>query len=200
MKVVVFGASGTIGQALVAALSPRHEVIGVGRNGAQQADMSERAQVRALFERLGPVDAVVVAAGATHFGPLAEMSDAQLMFGLQQKLMGQVNVALEAARVLPAGGSITLTSGIVGTTGVRNGAAAAMANGAIDAFVIGAAHEMPRGIRLNVVSPNVLVESLSKEKYRAAFPGFEGVTAARAALGYVRAIEGVQHGEVIRVW
>ena len=200
MKIVLIGASGTIGKAVAAQLSPRHELIEVGsRSGAQQADMGDIAQVRALFKRIGKVDAVIVAAGKLHFGPLGSMTPAQFNVGLQDKLLGQVRLALAAQHHLTAGGSITLTSGIVSAQPIRDGANATAVNAALEGFARGAACELlPRGLRINVVSPNVLVESLAD--YGAYFPGFEAVTAQRASLAYQRSVEGVQSGQVFNVW
>ena len=199
MKIVLIGASGTIGKAVAAQLSPRHELIEVGsRSGAQQADMGDITQVRALFERIGKVDAVIVAAGKLHFGPLADFTPEQFQIGLGSKLMGQVNVALVAQHYLTDSGSITLTSGIVAEQPIRFGAAASMTNAAVEGFVRGAAIELPRGLRINVISPTVLEESL--DAYGAFFPGFEPASASRVALAYSRSVEGAQTGQVYRVW
>ena len=199
MKIVIIGASGTIGSAVASELAQRHEIIEVGsRSGAHQADMGDIAQVRALFARIGKVDAVVVTAGKLHFGPLAEFTPEQFQLGLGSKLMGQVNVALVAQQYLNDGGSITLTSGIVAEQPIRNGAAASMTNAAVEGFVRGAAIELARGIRINVVSPTVLEESL--DAYGPFFPGFEPASASRVPLAYRRSVEGAQTGQVYRVW
>ena len=199
MNIVIIGASGTIGSAVASELAQRHEIIEVGsRSGAHQADMGDIAQVRALFARIGKVDAVVVTAGKLHFGPLADFTPEQFQLGLGSKLMGQVNVALVAQQYLNDGGSITLTSGIVAEQPIRNGAAASMTNAAVEGFVRGAAIELARGIRINVVSPTVLEESL--DAYGPFFPGFEPASAIRVALAYRRSVEGAQTGQVYRVW
>ena len=199
MKIVIIGASGTIGTAVAAQLAQRHEIIEVGsRSGTHQADMGDIAQVRALFKRLGKVDAVVVTAGKLHFGPLAEFTPEQFRLGLDSKLMGQVNVALVAQEYLNDGGSITLTSGIVAEQPIRFGAAASMTNAAVEGFVRGAAIELARGVRINVVSPTVLEESL--EAYGTFFYGFEPAAASRVALAYSRSVEGAQTGQVYKVW
>ena len=199
MKVVVIGAAGTIGKAVVAELAPRHEVVQVGKSSGQyQADIVNIASVEALFDRIGRVDAVVVAAGNLHFGPLAEVTPAQLNIGLQDKLMGQVNVALVAQRYLNDGGSITLTSGIVAEQPIRYGVDASMVNSAVEGFVRGAAIELQRGLRINVVSPNVLQESM--EAYGPYFLGFEPVAASRVAKAYARSVDGLQNGQVYKVF
>lgn len=199
MKIIVIGATGTIGSKVIEQLRSRHEVVAVASSsGAQRADIASLDSVRALFDRVGKVDAVVVAAGQVHFGPLLEMTPEQFRAGLDSKLMGQVNVAQVAAGYLNDGGSITLTSGIIGTVPIKFGAAASMTNGAIEGYVRGAAAELPRGLRINAVSPTVLEESLPS--YGPFFGGFEAAPGSRVAHAYVRSVEGVQTGQVFTVW
>ncbi|RJF97348.1 short chain dehydrogenase [Noviherbaspirillum saxi] len=199
MKVIVIGATGTIGQAVSEQLAARHEVIRVGNSGGQyQVDIANLASVEALFDRVGKADAVVVAAGNVHFGPLADFTPEQFNIGLQHKLMGQVNVALAAQRHLNDGGSITLTSGIVGAEPIRYGASAATVNGALEGFVRAAAIELPRGLRINAVNPSVLEESM--DNYGPYFHGFEPVPGRRVALAYVKSVDGLHTGNVYRVW
>lgn len=199
MKIIVIGASGTIGKAVSSHLAARHEIVSVGTNsGDVRADIRDSAQVRRLFEQAGKVDAVVVAAGAVHFGPLAELGPEQFQVGIASKLMGQVNVAQAAAEWLSDGGSITLISGIVAEQPIRFGASASMVNSAVEGFVRGAAIELPRGLRINAVSPTLLEESL--DAYGPYFYGFEPTSASRVALAYSRSVEGAQTGQVYRVW
>ncbi|MGZ3183066.1 MAG: short chain dehydrogenase [Telluria sp.] len=199
MKVIVIGATGTIGQHVVQQLKARHEVIEVGsKSGQYTADIADLRSVEALFDKVGKVDAVVVAAGNVHFGPLAEITPEQFRVGLDSKVMGQVNVAQVAARHLTDGGSITLTSGVLADSPIRFGAAATMANAAVEGYVRGAAIELPRGIRINVVSPTVLEESLPA--YGPFFLGWEAAPGQRVANAYVRSVEGAQTGQVYKVW
>jgi NAD(P)-dependent dehydrogenase (short-subunit alcohol dehydrogenase family) len=199
MKVIVIGATGAVGKAVVEELGQRHEVVTVGARGGQhQVDFTDIAQVRALFAKVGKADAVVVTAGVLHFAPLSSFSPEQFYVGLNSKLMGQVNVALVAQEYLNDGGSITLTSGIVANEPIRNGVSATMVNSAIEGFVRGAAIELPRGLRINVVSPTVLKESM--DSYGPFFVGFEPIAASRAALSYARSVDGAQTGQVYKAW
>jgi len=198
-KIIVIGASGTIGKGIVEQLGLRHEVITVGRNSGQfQVKIEDPASVEALFQRVGKVDGVVVAAGDLHFGPLAEMTAEQFQVGLNSKLMGQVNVALAAQKYLNDGGSITLTSGSVSENPIRYGANASTVNRAVEGFVTGAAVEMPRGLRINVISPTLVDESV--EAYGPYFYGMETVPVKRVALAYSRSVEGAENGKNYRVW
>ena len=131
---------------------------------------------------------------AIHPAPIGESA---YTLGLTNKLMGQVNLALTAREHLVDGGSITLTSGILAEQPIAVGSSASMVNGALEGFVRAAACELPRGIRINLVSPTVLVESMAA--FGPFFRGFEPVPAARAALAYSRSVEGIQTGQVYRV-
>ncbi|CAE6711373.1 hypothetical protein R70006_01225 [Paraburkholderia domus] len=197
-KIVVIGATGTVGHAVSAALKARHEVIEVGATRGQfRVDSTDPASIERLFSEIGKVDGVVTATGKLHFGPLPEMSVEQFWVGLRDKLMGQINVVLGAQRYVNDGGSFTLTSGIVGDEPIREGANATTVNLALEGFVRGAAIELPRGIRINVVSPTVLTEAL--DAFGPYFRGFEPVSAERAAQAYLRSVEGAQTGRVYRV-
>ncbi|WP_284614893.1 short chain dehydrogenase [Aquabacterium humicola] len=197
-KILLIGASGTIGQAVAKNLGARHQLITAGRSsGDHRVDLTSDQGVAALLETVGKVDAIVVTAGNLHFGPLAEMTAAQFDIGLQDKLLGQVRVALQGQRWLNDGGSITLTSGVLSVEPIAAGANATAVNAALEGFAAAAAIELPRGIRINVISPTLLTESLAT--YGPFFPGFETVPAERVALAYQRSVEGAQTGKVYRV-
>ena len=197
MRVLVVGATGTLGKAVARALSERHEVIRASRNGDVGVDIRDPLSIKAMYEKLGKLDAVVCTAGKAHFGPLAEMTPEKMAVGINDKLMGQVNLVLSGLDHLNDGGSFTLVSGILAYEPIRSGANGAMVNGAIDAFVTSAAIEMPRGIRINAVSATVFEEAL--DHYGPYFPGFKPVPVADAALAFVRSVEGATNGRIFRV-
>ena len=197
-KILLIGASGTLGQAVQANLGARHEVITAGRrSGTHRADFAQPGALAALFAAVGKVDAIVSTAGNVHFGPLVGMTPEQFNLGLQDKLLGQVQLALLGQQYLNDGGSITLTSGIVAVEPIPNGASASTVNAAIEGFVMAAAIELPRGLRINAVSPTIVTESAAT--YGPFFPGFESVPAERVARAYQRSVEGAQTGRVYRV-
>ena len=198
MKIIVIGASGTVGRAVAQELSQRHEVIHVGRTqGDYQVDITSQQSVESLFEKTGRVDAIVSATGNLFFGPLATMTDGDFNQGLQDKLLGQIRLALTGQHYLNDGGSITLISGIVAHEPIAQGVNATTVNAGLEGFVRAAACELPRGIRINLISPTVLTESA--EAYDGFFPGFESVPAATVAQAYRRSVEGVQSGRVYKV-
>ena len=111
--------------------------------------------------------------------------------------MGQVNLALAARDRLRDGGSITLIAGVLADAPIVAGSSASMVNGALESFVMAAAIEMPRGIRINAVSPTVFEESMGG--YGPFFRGFDPVPVARAARAFSRSVEGRQTGQVYKV-
>ncbi|SON55071.1 short chain dehydrogenase [Hartmannibacter diazotrophicus] len=198
MKIILVGASGTIGKAVDAALSPRHEIVRVGSSGGDfRADIGDPDAIESLFEHVGAFDALVCTAGKVHFGPFEAFTPEQYDLGLQNKLMGQVGLVMAGLKRIGAGGSFTLTSGLLNDDPIPAGVSAAMVNGALEGFVRAAAIAMPRGIRINLVSPTVIEESLPA--YGPFFPGTKAVPAAEAALGYVKSVEGAQTGRVYRI-
>ncbi|MBB72658.1 MAG: short chain dehydrogenase [Legionellales bacterium] len=198
MKIIIIGASGTIGKAIVNELQPRHDIVQVGySSGDVQVDITDAASIQRMYETIDNIDAVVMATGKVHFAGLDEMTEQDYRLGLDNKLMGQINVVLAGLHRINDGGSFTLTSGILNRDPIQYGSSAAMVNGAIDGFVKSAALEMPRGIRINCVSPTVISEAM--EGYAPYFRGYQPVTAARAALAYSKSVEGLQTGQIFTV-
>jgi NAD(P)-dependent dehydrogenase (short-subunit alcohol dehydrogenase family) len=163
-----------------------------------QVDITDQRSVEAMFRQIGQVDAIISVAGIAHFGSVTETSPEQFNLGLQNKLLGQVRLALVGQNYLSDGGSITLTSGILSHEPIRLGSNLSAVNAAIDSFVLAAAVELPRGLRINAVSPTIVTES--EAAYGPFFPGFESVPAATVAQAFIRSVEGPQTGRVYRVW
>lgn len=198
MKVLLIGAQGAIGQAVHRNLAARHEVLTASRHSGQyRVDIAQEDSVHALLSETGPLDAVVSCAGNLHFGRLADTTAEQFNLGLQEKLLGQIRLALLGQHVLRDHGSITLTSGILSIEPIPMGANATTVNAALEAFATAAAIELPRGLRINVISPTILTESVPT--YGPFFPGFESVPAERVARAYQRSVEGAQTGRTYRV-
>ncbi len=198
MKIIIVGASGAVGNTAVQALKARHEVVQVGRNsGDLQVDLEDVDSIRSMYQQVGKVDAVISAVGHGHFGAVDAMTTEQFMKGINHKLLPQVNLVLQGFDYVNDGGSFTLTSGVLNRDPIRGGACAAAANGALDGFVRGASVDMPRGIRINCVSPEVL--QVSREKYDGFFPGHHHVSNEAVGLAYSKAVEGCQSGQILIV-
>lgn len=196
-KILVIGL-GTIGSAVVNLLKKNHNVITASRShGDYQVDLENQQSLLKIFSEVSDLDAVVCSAGLAAFASLDDMDEQKLLLGINNKLLGQVRVALLARKYLKDNGSVTLISGILNEDPIYTGASAAMVNGGLEGFVKAAAIDMPRGIRINLVSPTVLEESL--DKYAKFFPGYPAVTAAKVAAAYLKSIDGHQTGEIYKV-
>ncbi len=157
-------------------------------------DVTDPVSIETLFEQVGRLDAVAVALGDVPFKPLAELSREDYIAGFNGKALCQLDVVRIGTPFVRDGGSFTLTTGILAREPIFTGAAASMANGALESFVLAAAVELPRGIRINAVSPSVLAEA---EGYHSSFPGFGQVPSAVAGRAFVKSVDGVQTGKVI---
>ena len=192
MRVIVIGGMGTIGSAVVAALSARHEVVVAGRKtGIVHVDLASPNSIRAMFQSVGRFDAVVSAAGQAKFGSLDELTDSDYQFSYSNKLMGQANLVRIGRPFITDGGSFTLTSGVLSQEPIKGSASISMVNAGLEGFVRAAAIELPRGIRVNVVSPPWVTETLVARKMDPS----QGMPAAVVAKAYLASIEGTMTGQ-----
>lgn len=194
MKIIVIGATGTIGAAVADALAARHEVVRASRHSADApVDIASAESIAALYQRVGAFDAVVCCAGNGRFGPLAELDEEAYRFSFGHKLLGQVNVVRLGMEHVRDGGSFTLTSGVLAHEPSPGSAALAPTNAGVEAFAKAAALELPRGARVNVVSPPWVSETLAA---MGRDPG-GGMPAEAVARAYVECVEGTRNGETL---
>ena len=194
MKVVVIGATGVIGAAVAAALGKKgHQVIRASRKSDVRVDIEDASTIQALFEMVTGVDAVVCCAGGAGWGPLEKLSDADFALSLRYKLMGQVNVIRAARQKVKDGGSITITSGILASKPTPGSSAVSLVNAGLEGFVRAAGLESTRGVRVNVVSPPWVKETLRAMKMDES----HGLAAADVARAHVASVEGRANGEVL---
>ena len=194
MRVAVVGATGTIGKAIVQALTPRHDVVPVShRHGAHRVDIADPGSIAEMYRAIGRVDALIGAAGAAAFAPLEQLGEDDFALSLRHKLMGQVNLIRLGLREIADGGSITVTSGILGRQPSPGSAVVSLVNAGLEGFVRAAALEAPRAIRVNAVSPPWVTETL----HALGMEGTPGLPAAVVAQAYVRSVEGNESGMVL---
>jgi NAD(P)-dependent dehydrogenase (short-subunit alcohol dehydrogenase family) len=194
MRILVIGASGTIGKAVVDALSPGNEVIRASsKTSPTKVDISNPNSIRGMYHSLGRVDHVVCCAGNAKFGPLEQLSDDDFRFCLDHKLMGQVNVVRYGFESVNDGGSFTVTSGVLSQTPMKGSGAISLVNAGLEGFVRAAALEAPRRIRVNVVSPPWVTETLIA--YNMDPSG--GIPAAQVAKTYAKAVQGRDTGQTL---
>ncbi|WP_286755596.1 short chain dehydrogenase [Roseivirga sp. UBA838] len=199
MKILIVGGHGTIGKPVAEHFRKEHEVLVAGRSaGDVVVDIANSASIKNMFERTGPIDALICIAGEAKWAPFDSLSEEDYYIGLRSKLMGQVNLVRIGRQHLNANGSITLSTGILADDPVIKTTSAAMVNGGIHSFVKAAALEMHNGIRLNVVSLGMVEDAYAK--YKDYFPGHNPVPMHKAVNAYVRSVMGKGHGEVIRIY
>ena len=191
MKILIIGATGTIGAAVVSSLEKKHEVIGASRKGGVQVDLSDPASIRAMYQSIKDVDAVISAAGEARFGSIDSMTNEDINLGLKSKLMGQINLVRFGRKYLKEGSVITLTTGILAHNPNPQVPMLTMINLGLEGFVEASAQDMPNSMRLNAVCPPMARETAEKLGWG---PG--GVPAAEIAKYYVKSVEGKANGMV----
>ncbi|MFM5565057.1 short chain dehydrogenase [Aeromonas veronii] len=197
--VILIGAQGKMGQAALSGLG-KHKVITASSSGEGcdfQVDITSRESIERLYQNVGSFDAVVNTAGYCEYAPFGEMSDEQWQTTIQSKLMGQINLVNIGLNYINQGGSFTLISGILNIKPIPLAIADATTSGAIDTFVQCVAHELPRGIRINVVNPTVLEEAW--DVYGEMMPGFQPVPGALVGKAFERSVDGFISGQVLYV-
>jgi NAD(P)-dependent dehydrogenase (short-subunit alcohol dehydrogenase family) len=196
MRIVVIGATGTIGKEVVKALARQHQIVKVGRrSGDFQVDIADKASIEQLFPKLGSFDAVICTAGEARAGRLADLTDDDFMLGLTNKLMGQVNVVRIGRQYINVKGSFTLTGGVLSQEPMPGTAAISLVNAAVEAFARAAALDLDRGLRINAVSPVWSIETLEALGMDAT----PKMPAAQFVPAYRESVEGHRTGEVLDV-
>ena len=196
MKILVVGSSGIIGSAVANALSEHgQDIVEVTHSGeGLTADLSDIASLKALYDKVGKLDAVVCAAGVAQFGPLEELSDDDFTQSIENKLMGQVNLVRCGIGQVTEGGSFTLTSGGFSQKPAAATTAVSMVGAAVEAFAKGAAIDLESRYRVNVVSPGWVAES----RMKIGLDPMPGIWARDLAEYYIDLVEGLQTGQIVQ--
>lgn len=199
MKILIIGGKGTIGKKVSAHFSRKHEVVVGGRTaGDVIVDITDGKSIEAMFRSVGKVDAVVCIAGEAKWAAFDSMTEEDFFIGLRSKLMGQVNLVRIGQDHLNAGGSFTLTTGILADHPVMMTTSAAMVNGGIHSFAKAVSLELKNGLRINVVSSGLVEDAV--KKYESYFPGHNPIPMMKVINGYVKSVEGKGTGEIIRMY
>jgi NAD(P)-dependent dehydrogenase (short-subunit alcohol dehydrogenase family) len=203
MKIVIIGASGTIGSAVVSAFQAEHDVIKVGlTSGDYQINIADPSSIQHCLQEIkkdhGMIDALICATGKVVFNDFELLTEQDWQLGIANKMMGQINLVTMAKDMLVKGASITLTSGVLFEQHIKTGVSAAAINAAINAFVTSVAPVLDNNLRINCICPTLLLESVPI--YKDYFPGFIPVTAKDVASAYVRSVIGIGTGQIFKVY
>ena len=199
MKIILIGASGTIGRRIFETLSKKHEIVRASRQGNDvEVDITSSDSIEKMYKSVDGVDAVICAAGPAKFGAFADLSEDDFYIGIRGKMMGQINLVRIGKQYLNDGGSFTLTTGILAEEPVVGSTALALVNGAVNSFAIAAAMELPRSQRINVVCPTVVEDS--SDNYEDLFPGYPPASMERVVAAYIRSVEGRETGRIFKVY
>ncbi len=198
MKIVIVGANGTVGRHVVQEFVSKHEVVKVGKKtGDFHVDLENPESITRLFKEVGNFDALVCTAGEVAFAPFSNLTSDHWKTSFQSKLSGQIQLVHQAIPHIHAGGSFTLISGILSEEYIKAGVIATTVNRAIEGFVQATACELPQGLRINVVSPTLLKDSV--DNYGDFFPGFAPVDGKKVAEAFKKAVLGVETGRIYKV-
>jgi len=197
MRIIIVGASGTMGTYLTCTLEKEHQIVKVSTtSGGIPTDITSPESIENMYRKAGAFDALICTAGPTYVGPWKNMTHREFQKGLEGKLMGQINLVLIGQHFINPNGSFSLITGGLTREPQRNFANASAANGAIEAFVRAAAIELENGIRINAVSPNVIENS---PQYFPYFPGEMPTTMKALEFGFRKSVFGSGTGRVIVV-
>lgn len=175
-RVLVTGATGTLGTALVTALTiARHEVVAnfcrdeerafrlKSETGCQlmRGDVSVEADVQRLFDE--SVDAVFHLAGVSRDAILPRLSHADWGEHLKTNLQGAFLVTRASLQTLPHGGRLVLVSSRVGERGFAGQSAYGASKAAVLGLMRTAASEgKERGIKVNAICPGFAPSAMSQ--------------------------------------
>lgn len=196
MKIIIVGATGTMGTYLSTAFENEHEIIRVSSQGGDfQVDITSAEAIEKFFETVGSFDALISTAGPTFVGPWKKLDNTTFRKGVEGKMMGQINLVLIGQNYINPKGSFTLITGALTEEPQINFANASAANGAVEGFVRGAAIELQNGIRINAVSPTVIENS---PQYFPYFPGETPTTMKQLEFMFRKSVFGAGTGHIIK--
>ncbi|WP_258101696.1 short chain dehydrogenase [Marinoscillum pacificum] len=197
MKIIIIGASGTMGRYLVNVLEKEnHEIIKTSRTtGDVKVDITSIESIKEMFNQIGEFDALISTAGPTFVGSWKKLNDNTFRTGIEGKMMGQINLVLMGQQYIRPKGSFTLITGGLTHNPQRNFANASAVNGAIEGFVRAASIELENEVRINAVSPTVIENS---PQYFPYFPGELPTTMKQLEFLFRKSLFGAVTGRIIK--
>ncbi|SES45702.1 short chain dehydrogenase [Actinokineospora terrae] len=206
MKVIVVGGTGTIGRRLVPALRSRgHDVVTAARtSGDIHVDLTAPATIEAMYRQVTAADSVISVAAHGALDEFTTLTSDRLHENLRAKFYGQVALVLTGQHHCADGASFTLTSGIFADHPWPHVTGGGVISGALHSFALSAAIELPRRMRITVVSPTLVddptpVEDGGTDLGRH-FPGLRPIPMPDLVDHYLRCVEDNTTGTIIRAY
>ena len=194
MKVLITGATGTIGKALVNLFENKgYQVIATSRNSNPSMDIENPDTINRFFGNIGFVDAIVCAAGDASFGAFTKMTAKEFSVGIKSKLMGQINLCKAGLNFLNPKGTIILTGGIFAHQPWPNTTNIAMANAALEGFIRALSLELENDQRILIVHPPLIRETAETM----GMDGSQCPTAAQMAEVYLSGMQSNDTGKAL---
>ncbi len=174
--VVVTGAAGTIGRAVVTAFRKRGaRVIGIDRveeTGIHEADVADEDELLAAIQASthSLITDVVHAAGIVEYGPILQTTDERIAEVLRVNLSSAF-VILRACVPIMRGGTVTMIGSQAASHGSADWALYSASKSGVVRLVESAAKEFgPMGIRVNAINPgsvnSPMMDAVIKAKAR----------------------------------
>jgi 3alpha(or 20beta)-hydroxysteroid dehydrogenase len=162
-RVLMTGASGSIGSAIKAALAEqtgswRLVTLGIDPADDYRADFTSEESLATALGRIGEVDDVVIGHGVLQVGTLRSTSPQEWQRELSINASSVYTIIWHLAGTLKAGASIVVISSVAGLSWSRNGSPSYTASKwALNGLVRHLAAELgPAGIRVNAVCPGLM--------------------------------------------
>ena len=188
LGIVVTGAAGDIGAAMVGELAARGaHVTMLDRVSAEEAsarvtaaeargscayvqvDVTERAALERTLAGIDPLDVAIGNAGIVESAPFLEVSAAQWQAHLDVNLSGCFNLGQAAAALMVARrtrGRILFTGSWVGEIPWPEISAYSVSKAGVRMLARAMARELaPYGIRVNVVAPGIVMAGMARRQY-----------------------------------
>jgi NAD(P)-dependent dehydrogenase (short-subunit alcohol dehydrogenase family) len=199
MRILFVGAQGTVGKRIIEQINPSHEVITAGRNsGDIRVDITSQQSIEEMFKKVNSVDALICTAASGAMDDFETLTSEALYDNMKGKFFSQAQLVLTGQHYLNSSGSFTLTSGIFADEPAKGVTGGGVISGALHSFVLSAAIELKRGLRINVVSPG-MVEDSAKD-YGYLFPGLRAVPMGEITQAYLQCLNTNITGKIFRVY